>query len=224
VKVFITGGTGYIGSRLIPELVRYGHAVRALVRTGSEDKLPPGADGFVGEALRADSFSGAIPPSDTFVHLIGVPHPSPTKATQFRAIDLVSIEAAVTAASKAGIAHFVYLSVARPAPVMQVFQEVRQRGEELILQSGINATFVRPWYVLGPGHRWPIPLMPFYWLAEKIPKFRDAARRLAFVTIDQMINSLIWTVENPPVGTRIMRVPDIHAGRGDNEETSLSRP
>ena len=212
--VFITGGTGYIGSRLIPELSRRGHKIRALVRSGSENNLPAGAEGLIGDALRPETFAAAIRPSDTFVHLIGVPHPSPAKAAQFREIDLVSIQAAVTAAANAGIQHFVYLSVAQPAPVMKVFQEVRQQGEELIRRSGMNATFVRPWYVLGPGHRWPLPLVPMFWLAERVPAFQESARRLGFVTIDQMINVLVWTIENPPAGVRILEVPEIRMGGG----------
>ena len=213
MNVFVTGGTGYIGSRLIPELARRGHKIRALVRSGSETNIPSGAEGLIGDALRLETFASAIQPADTFVHLIGVPHPSPAKATQFREIDLVSIQAAVTAAVNAGIQHFVYLSVAQPAPVMKVFQEVRRQGEELIRQSGMNATFVRPWYVLGPGHRWPLPLVPIYWLAEKLPAFHKSARRLGFVTINQMINALAWTIENPPTGVRILGVPEIRMGR-----------
>jgi uncharacterized protein YbjT (DUF2867 family) len=221
VNVFVTGGTGYIGSRLIPELVSRGHAVRALVRSGSETKLTPGAEGLAGDALVASSFSGAVRPADTFVHLIGVPHPSPAKAAQFRKVDLASIEAAVTAAAHANIRHFVYLSVAQPAPVMKVFQEIRSQGEKLIRESGMNATFVRPWYVLGPGHRWPSPLLPFYWLAERFPPFRDSARRLGFVTIGQMINALVWTMENPPRGVRILQVPDIRAGRAVSHDQRI---
>ena len=213
MNVFVTGGTGYIGSRLIPELSRRGHKIRALVRSGSEKNLPTGAEGFVGDALKADTYSGAVRPADTFVHLIGVPHPSPAKASEFRSIDLVSIQAAIKAATDAGVRHFVYLSVAQPAPVMKVFQEVRRQGEELIRQSGSNATFVRPWYVLGPGHRWPLPLVPFYWIAGQLPPLRESARRLGFVTIHQMINALVWTIENPPEGVRIMGVPEIRAGR-----------
>ena len=213
LNVFITGGTGYIGNRLIPELVRRGHKVRALVRSGSQHKLAAGAEGLVGDALSADMFKDAIAPADTFVHLIGVPHPNPAKAGQFRAVDLVSIEAAVKAAHHAGIRHFVYLSVAHPAPIMKVFQEVRQLGEQLIRDTGMDATFVRPWYVLGPGHRWPIPLLPLYWIAERLPPFQESARRLGLVSIGQMIDALVWTIENPPHGIRVMNVPDIRAGR-----------
>ena len=211
MNVFITGGTGYIGRPLIRELIARRHRVRALVRGGSEKQLAPGAEGIVGDALRPDSYTTAIPPADTFVHLIGVPHPSPAKAAQFRAVDLVSIEVAAKAARDAGVRHFVYLSVAQPAPVMQAFLEVRRHGEELIRATGLDATFVRPWYVLGPGHRWPYPLLPFYWLAERLPWTRESARRLGLVTIRQMIRTLVWSIENPPPGVRVLGVPEIRA-------------
>ena len=41
----------------------------------------------------------------------------------------------------------------------------RAEGEALLRASGIPSTILRPWYVLGPGHRWPLALLPFYWLA-----------------------------------------------------------
>jgi uncharacterized protein YbjT (DUF2867 family) len=209
MNVFVTGGTGYIGSRLIPALIAGGHKVKALVRKGSEAELPDFAECVVGDALRMDSYQEHVRGADTFVHLIGVPHPSPAKAKQFREIDLVSIQVAVKAVRAVGLRHFVYLSVAQPAPVMKAFIEVRQAGEEMIRASGIPATFVRPWYVLGPGHRWPCVLLPFYWIAERLPSTRESAQRLGFVTISQIINALVWTVENPPSGIRIVDVPQI---------------
>ena len=169
---------------------------------------------MVGDALQPETFMNAIRPADTFVHLVGVAHPSPGKAAQFRRIDLVSIQAAVKAASSAQVKHFIYLSVAQPAPVMKVFQDVRRQGEELIQSSGMNATFVRPWYVLGPGHRWPLPLVPALWLAERLPQFRESAQRLGFVTIHQMISALVWAVDNPPSGIQILGVAEIRAGGG----------
>ena len=55
-NVFITGGTGYIGSRLIAELIARGHTVRALVRSGSEEKLARGAVAVNGNSLEGSTF------------------------------------------------------------------------------------------------------------------------------------------------------------------------
>lgn len=55
--VFVTGGTGYIGSRVLPLLRKRGHEVKALVRKGSESKLPAGAIGVIGDALQIDSYT-----------------------------------------------------------------------------------------------------------------------------------------------------------------------
>jgi uncharacterized protein YbjT (DUF2867 family) len=210
MKIFITGGTGYIGSRLIAELDKRGHKVKALVRKGSEAKLPAVAEKAIGDALRMDSYTNEIAPADTLVHLIGTPHPSPAKAKQFQEVDLVSIQVAVKAARDAGIRHFIYLSVAQPAPVMKAFIEVRRRGEELIRASGMPATFVRPWYVLGPGHRWPYVLLPFYWIAERVPSSREPAQRLGLVTLSEIVYALPWAVEHPPrEETQVLDVPRI---------------
>ena len=207
--VFIAGATGFMGNRLTAELLRRGHRVRALARPGSESKLPTDAEVVHGDALQAESYSAQIAPADTFVHLIGVAHPNPRKAAEFRNIDLKSCQEALRAASSAGVRHFIYLSVARPAPVMKEYQAARAEGEQLIRESGLAATFVRPWYVLGPGRRWPLLLVPLYALARVFPKTRHGARRLALVTVEQMTQALAWAVENPPHGIRILEPPQI---------------
>lgn len=207
-SICVTGGTGYIGQRLIPLLTKRGHAVKAVVRAGSEKKLP-NVTVVRADPLKEGSYTEAIRGCDTFIHLIGVPHPSPAKAAQFRAIDLPSVEVAVKAAREAGVRHFIYLSVAQPAPMMEAFIAVRAEGEALIRASGLRATFVRPWYVLGPGHWWPYVLVPFYWVAELLPATRESARRLGLITISQMLRALVRSVENPPDDVRIVNVPKI---------------
>ena len=207
--IFITGGTGYLGQALIPLLVRGGHRVRALVRAGSERKLPAGCEAIVGDPLRAVTFAPAIAPAETFVQMVGVPHPSPAKAKQFREIDLVSVRESVAAASAAGVRHFIYLSVAQPAPVMRAYLAVRAEGEAMIRASGMNATFLRPLYVLGPGHWWPCLILPMFWLAELLPGKREAARRLKPVTLAQVLAALVRAVEQPPNGVRIVEAEEM---------------
>ena len=192
-----------------------GHSVRALARPGSEKKLPAGVTAVSGNALDASSYGARIAPSDTFVQLVGVSHPSPSKAAEFQAIDRASALGAIAAARQAGVRHFIYLSVAQPAPIMKSYQSVRAECEAALLESGggrMNVTIVRPWYVLGRGHRWPYVLLPMYWLCERIPSTREGARRLGLVTLGQMTQTLVSAVENPSIGVYFVEVPQIRRG------------
>src|SRR5262245_24345415 len=202
-----------MGRALVSDLLARGHGVRALARQGSMQRVPAGAETVVGDALAAATFSHAVAPADTLVHLIGTPHPSPAKAASFRAVDLPSVDAALAAARAAGIGHFVYVSVAQPAPVMRAYIAVRQAGEARIRESGIPATILRPWYVLGPGHRWPCVLIPFYAIFALLPPTREGARRLGLVTVGQMVGALVASIERGPEGVRILDVPAIRAAR-----------
>ena len=215
LDILITGGTGYIGAHLVPVLLGRGHRVRVLARAESAGCVPAQATPVIGDALDGKSVESALRPKDTVIHLVGTPHPNPSKAAQFEKVDLVSIRATVAAAKNVGIGHLIYVSVAQPAPVMRAFLWVRTLGEAMIREAGLTATVVRPWYVLGPGHRWPVLVKPLYKLAEIVPATRDAAERLGLVTIEQMINALVSAVENPPLAgqQRIVGVPEIKRAR-----------
>lgn len=205
--VFVTGGTGYMGRRLIPRLVTRGHTVVGLVRAGSEGKLSPGATPVTGNVLDASSFALHIPRDAIVVHLVGTPRPSPAKAAQFEAVDLVSVRECLAAATAAGAKHFVYVSVAQPAPIMRAYVDVRARGEAMLRESRLPHTVLRPWYVLGPGHRWAYALIPFYWYWNARAATRDTAQRLGLLRLDQMLAALTWAVETAGDENRLLEVP-----------------
>jgi NADH dehydrogenase len=98
-------GPGDIGRSLIPRLIERGHIVRALVRPGTERKLAARCIGVAGDALDETTFAGKIPPADRFIQRVGVPHPGPAKAAQFREVDLVSGLASVVAARTDGLTY-----------------------------------------------------------------------------------------------------------------------
>jgi len=189
--------------------------VHALVRRGSEGKLPAGAAAHVGDALDASTFAAAIPRGAAVVHLVGTPHPNPSKAAEFERVDLQSIRATASAARGAGVSHIVYVSVAHPAPIMRAYIAARSAGEDLVRSTGLPATILRPWYVLGPGHYWPYVLLPMYAICRRLPSTRETARRLGLVTRPQMVRALVNAVASPPSGVRIVEVPEIAAASPD---------
>jgi len=184
--VCLTGATGYIGSRLAASLIGRGHQVRALARKGSEQRLPAGCVPILGDALDHRTYAARVAPADTFVHLVGVANPGPAKAEQFRT-----------------------------APVMKAYTAARADAEALIGRSCLAATILRPWYVLGPGHRWPVLLLPLYWLGALVPLTREGARRLGLVTLAQMLRALVWAVEHPATSVSVLEVPDVRRGALD---------
>ncbi len=208
-RIFLTGATGYLGSRLIPLLRARGHVVRALIRPESASKLSREIETVVGNPLDASTFSNQVLGMDTVVQLVGVPKPAPWKGDQFRRVDGPSALASIAAAKGAKTTHFVYVSVAHPAPIMKDYIEVRRACEAALLQAGLVATILRPWYILGQGHWWPLALQPAYWFMERWPSTRESARRLGLVTVDHMLCAMLWAIEQPPTTTRILEVPDI---------------
>ena len=212
--IFITGGTGYIGSRLIAALLQTGdYRIKALARKGSEHKLPPGCEVVIGDALDASSYRSASHNTDVFIHLIGVPHPSPAKIAAFETIDLVSVQQAAVVISNNQLPHVIYLSVSQyPGRIMKEYRNIRATSEGLLQSTGARCSFIRPWYVLGPGHWWPVLLMPLYTLARLLPATREQSRQQGLVTIKQMIRTLHFAINHPPEnGVRIYNVPDIKA-------------
>jgi len=94
---------------------------------------------------------------------------------------------------------------------MKAFVAVRREGEELIGRHNLDATCLRPWYVLGPGHRWPCVLPPLFAVVRLFSTTRATARRLGLVTREQMIQSLVRAVETPARGVRVVEVPQIQS-------------
>jgi uncharacterized protein YbjT (DUF2867 family) len=208
-RVFISGGTGYLGGALCPLLLARGQRVRLLTRAASRHKVPAGAEAVLADALNGESFASAVSGEETFVQLTGTPHPAPWKEAAFRAVDLASCRASVLAAQRAGVRHFVYVSVAHPAPVMRAYIAVRRECEHMLADAGFRSTILRPWYVLGPGHRWPMALKPAYALLERLPPTRAGALRLGLVTLQEMVAAITWAIEHPPEQSRVIEVPEI---------------
>ena len=109
----------------------------------------------------------------------------------------------------------------RKIPTVQILDvgamATGQERYHALVASGLTRTIVRPWYVLGPGHRWPYALLPIYAVLEKLPSTRDSARRLGLITRRQMVAALVDAVENRPARERLIEVPESRRPRDMGE-------
>lgn len=147
----VTGATGYIGGRLVPELLDAGHRVRVMTRSPERLRDHPWASRV--EIVRADAgdagqVAEACAGADVVYYLIHALGSGP----EFEATDRHTAEVMAGAVRKAGIGRLVYLGALEPEGE-ELSPHLRSRIEvaEILLASGVPTAVLRAAVVLGSG-------------------------------------------------------------------------
>jgi nucleoside-diphosphate-sugar epimerase len=163
MRIFLTGGTGYIGSAVLDALLRGGHAVTALVRDREKgDRVSMrGAQPVVGELSKPKSYAAAAEGAD------GIIHAAFEYSKRGQAVDREAIDALLTMARRRAetgrSAFFVYTSgiwvlgkttkpVDETAPVDPApLVAWRPEHEQAVLAGapGVRTAVIRPGIVYG---------------------------------------------------------------------------
>jgi nucleoside-diphosphate-sugar epimerase len=172
MKILVTGGSGFLGARLIPELVRQGHDVPALARSAASSQQ---VGGLGATPIAGDLEDGAgliLPQIDAVVHAAAYFHFTGAREPYLRA-NVEGTRTLLAAARKAGAETFVYVSAAgvvmddKGSPVHDVDERAptfpdsfsaylasKAQGESLALAAnmpGFRALAIRPPAIWGPG-------------------------------------------------------------------------
>jgi nucleoside-diphosphate-sugar epimerase len=157
----VTGGTGFVGQRLLKLAVERGHRVRALTR-----RPQPASDGIDWIAGDLGHCSELCDGADAVIHVAGVINAR--TAADFDAGNVAGTQVVIDAARAAGVRRFVHVSsLAAREPALSAYGASKARSEALLPASGLDWAIVRPPAVYGPGDR------------ETLELFRMAARGLA---------------------------------------------
>jgi nucleoside-diphosphate-sugar epimerase len=153
MTVFVTGGTGFVGSYVVPLLVKSGYNVRCLVRN-LENDLPDYGESveFVqGDVTRATGLTDSMRGCDAVIHLVGIIEEHPRRGVTFDNVHAVGTRNVVHAAVETGIGTFVHMSAngAREDGVSK-YQTSKWAGEESVRAARFkSATIFRPSLVFG---------------------------------------------------------------------------
>lgn len=155
MKVFVTGGTGYVGSQIVQDLLGAGHEVSALVREGSESKLPAESEQIEivrGDALEPESFSDALAGCKAVIHLIAIIREFPQRGITFEKMNFETTRNVLEAAQKHDISRFIYLSALGAKHDSESgYFNTKAASEDLIKESGLDYTIFRPSIIHGPN-------------------------------------------------------------------------
>lgn len=240
VRIFLTGGTGYIGGALARRLAADGHEVRALVRaTSSPDKLAMlreiGAATFAGDITDRYSMREAMSGADWVIHAaadldFGAPE------ERMRRINVEGSENVASLAFKLGVPRVLAVSsVARfggsppdgspateEAPVQQPFPSlysVTKHAGDLAIREwqkrGLRVNTVYPSLVYGPpGKKSGANFFLRQIVKRRIPAVVGADRQASWVHLDDLVDGLLAVQEKAPPGRDYLMTGDVTTVRG----------
>lgn len=150
MRVLLTGATGYVGGRLLTELVSAGYSVRCLMRRpeNSSQLLPPGVEAIRGDVRDADAVRAAMNGVSIAYYLVH----SMASAGDFEEQDRSAAQSFGTAARTAGVRRIVYLGGLGDDDA-DLSPHLRSRHEvgDILRASGVPVIEFRASIIIGSG-------------------------------------------------------------------------
>ncbi|TKD51358.1 NAD-dependent epimerase/dehydratase family protein [Sphingomonas baiyangensis] len=202
----VTGGTGFVGTRLIDAALAAGHTVRALARR----EQPPraGVTWIAGALDDTDALERLCAGADAVIHVAGVVN-APDRAG-FVAGNVAGTRAMLAAASATGVDRFVHVSsLAAREPQLSVYGWSKAEAERLVAASDRAFTIMRPPAIYGPGDR---EMLEMFRLARRGVVPLPPEGRFSTLHVDDLARLLLALAATP--GDRAILEADDETPRG----------
>lgn len=157
----ITGGTGFVGSRLIALATEAGHQVRALTRRAQGER--EGVTWIEGDLQNKPALASLVEGADAVIHVAGVVN-APDRAG-FALGNVEGTANMLAAAEAMGVNRFVHVSsLAAREPGLSDYGWSKAEGDKLVIASPLDWSIVCPPAIYGPGD---MEMLELFKLAKK---------------------------------------------------------
>jgi len=212
VKLAVTGGTGFVGRRLIQLAVQRGHEVRALTRRPQEQQK--NVEWIGGSLEDRDALERLVTASDAIIHVAGVINAP--DAAGFEAGNVTGTLAMLAAATAAGTQRFIHVSsLAAREPGLSQYGASKARSEDLVRSSGLNWVMVRPPAVYGPGDKETLELFK---MAKAGVILLPPKGRLSLIHVDDLAGLLLTLAESRQPKKEVLEPDDGRPGGWTHRE------
>ena len=146
MKVAIFGGTGFVGSYIIDELIKNKHKPIVLVRSGSEHKLiqKDKCKIVTGDLNDHNAIEKTIKSAESVIYTIGLVREFPKKGISFNQTHFEGVKSTVDAAVKNGVSRYILMSANGVKVDGTAYQKTKYVGEEYLKFSKLDWTIFRP--------------------------------------------------------------------------------
>ena len=206
MKVFLTGGTGFVGSEVLRQLVAAGHTVRCLVRPGSEEKLAvtEGVEIHNGDVTMANTLQGGLEGCDAVIHLVGIIRDFPTRGITFQRFHVEATRNMVSAATSQGVKRFIHMSAnGSRAETSSPYHRTKWEAEEQLRGSSLDWTIFRPSLIFGAGGEFVTMLAGLVRKLPVVPVLGDGKYRMSPVAVQDVAASFVKALNDPGSFSRI---------------------
>jgi uncharacterized protein YbjT (DUF2867 family) len=151
MRVFVSGGTGFVGTVLTAVLLDRGHSVTLLCH---ERRPPPQPRLSVveGDVRVEGAWTSALAGHDAAVHLVAVIREWVSRGITFEALHVGATHRMLVAARRAGVRRFVHMSALGVGRCDQArYMQTKGRAEAEVMGSDVDATILRPSFIFGEG-------------------------------------------------------------------------
>ena len=151
MKVAVFGGTGFVGSYILDELLAQGHQAKLLVRADSESKLSTFSqiEAVFGNVSDINKIEETLDDCEAAIYLIGIIRQFPGKGITFEELHFQSAKRVIHAAEKAGVKRFILMSANGVKPNGTPYQSSKWLAEQVLKESTLDWTIFRPSLIFG---------------------------------------------------------------------------
>ncbi len=209
MKVFVTGGTGFVGSEVLRQLSAAGHEVVALVRPGSENKLvaAPNIRMHPGDVTNPKSLPGGMAGCEAVIHLVGIIREFPARGVTYERLHVEATGNVLAAAASRGIRRYLHMSAngVREESVAD-YHRTKWRAEEAVRSSRLDWTIFRPSLIFGPGSELLSLLAGLIKKLPIVPVVGDGRYRMQPVAVGQVAQAYLKALAMPETEGRIFHL------------------
>lgn len=198
MKIFLTGSTGFVGKRILQDLLENKYQVRCIARQGSEQKFAYDKDVDIvpGDITDASSLTGKLAGCDAVINLVGIIREFPGKGITFEKLHYEGTANLVRAAREQGVRRFIQMSAlgARREGKTQ-YQQTKFRAEECVRNSGLDYTIFRPSIIFGPGDKFVNLFANMLKVQQFVPVVGNGRYQMQPVAVENVSMGFVKSIE-----------------------------